>query len=281
MLLLATGDGGHIEYATSGNPNGEPVLTIHGGRVAASFLPLIDESALSDYYLIRYHRRGYGGSSDPDDPTTKRVVEREARDAVALLRHLGVEKAHVVAHSAGGPIALQIARSEPELIHSIALLEPAVPETIIPDVQERAGLSLGEIAEAAEAQRQGRYRQNPESVDRFFAALYGTEWQAEVPRFIPGAIKQARDDLNSEWLSTAIGWQKPPEGFYSGIEQPTIYFLSASPGVTTANGAEFLQTRLANIAIRRVTDIPNHAFQMRFPVPTAREIAAWLQENPF
>ncbi len=45
--------------------HGEAVLLIHGALVADAFLPLMREAALADRYrLIRYRRRGYGGS-DP------------------------------------------------------------------------------------------------------------------------------------------------------------------------------------------------------------------------
>src|SRR5690349_17953707 len=50
----------------------------------------------------------------------------QAADARALLRRLGIERAHVVGHSAGGPIALRLALDAPEFVHSLALLEPAL-----------------------------------------------------------------------------------------------------------------------------------------------------------
>ena len=51
-----------LEYEPHGE--GEPVLLIHGSHVADSFLPLTREVVLADRYrLIRYHRRGFAGSS--------------------------------------------------------------------------------------------------------------------------------------------------------------------------------------------------------------------------
>ena len=82
------------------------------------------EPALARYRLIRYHRRGYAGSSKPE-PGASVSIGKQAADAVALLRHLRIERAHIVGHSYGGVIALQLALDAPQVVHSLTLLEPA------------------------------------------------------------------------------------------------------------------------------------------------------------
>ena len=54
------------------------------------------------------------------------TVAQHAADCRALLKHLGIERSHVVGHSCGGAVALQLALDSPDLIESLALLEPAV-----------------------------------------------------------------------------------------------------------------------------------------------------------
>ena len=109
-----------LEYETSGD--GEAVLLIHGALIADSFLPLTREAALADRYrLIRYRRRGHGGS---DPMPVGCSIEQQAQDALALLTHLGVARAHVIGHSGGGVIAVQLAIEAPSLVHSLVLLEP-------------------------------------------------------------------------------------------------------------------------------------------------------------
>ena len=52
-----------LEYEVVGD--GDAVLTIHGALIADTFRPLCHEASLADRYrLIRYRRRGHGGS-DP------------------------------------------------------------------------------------------------------------------------------------------------------------------------------------------------------------------------
>jgi pimeloyl-ACP methyl ester carboxylesterase len=112
-----------IEFEVRGD--GEPVLLIHGAIVADSFLPMMSEPALSHYQLIRYRRRGYGQSAPPSGPST---VSGQANDARALLEHVGVSQSHVVAHSGGGLIAVQLTLESPEMVRSLVLFEPALQD---------------------------------------------------------------------------------------------------------------------------------------------------------
>ena len=88
--------------------SGEPMLLIHGAHIADALQPLVTEPALERFQRVRYHRRGLGGSTYPADAGPTSVAE-QAEDAVGLLDHLGVARAHVVGHSLGGAIALELA----------------------------------------------------------------------------------------------------------------------------------------------------------------------------
>ena len=63
------------------------------------------------------------------------VLSRSQPIAVALLRHLGIERAHVVGHSSGGVMALRLALDAPEAVHSLILLEPALMD--VPGLERR------------------------------------------------------------------------------------------------------------------------------------------------
>jgi pimeloyl-ACP methyl ester carboxylesterase len=89
---------------------------------------IVAEPALvNNYRVIDYHRRGWGNSSNPDMPVT---IETQAADCRAILGHLGVERAHFVGQSYGGDVVLQLALDTPEVVHSLALLEPALPSVL-------------------------------------------------------------------------------------------------------------------------------------------------------
>ncbi|KAH9287569.1 hypothetical protein KI387_031686, partial [Taxus chinensis] len=71
--------------------------------------------------VCSYDNRGAGRSSVPEHRSyyTTGIM---ARDALALLDHLGWKKAHVVGHSMGAMIACKLAAIEPNRISSLALL---------------------------------------------------------------------------------------------------------------------------------------------------------------
>jgi pimeloyl-ACP methyl ester carboxylesterase len=120
--------GVELEHWVKGG--GEPVVFLHGGILTDWFSPLANElSKKGNYQLISYHRPGYGSSTLPSQPIT---MAGQAECCLALMRHLQLEKAHLVGHSIGGCIALQAALEEPEAVASLGLLEPPVM-TATPD----------------------------------------------------------------------------------------------------------------------------------------------------
>jgi pimeloyl-ACP methyl ester carboxylesterase len=127
----------------------EPVVFIHG---AGSFEchAVLQEPALADQFrLVHYHRRGYGDSEPRQGPTS---LALEAADCRAVLEYLGIEKAHFAAESSGGVVLLQFARDYPEMVHSIALLEPALPEALNRSSEfNEMMVRIAQVAERGEA----------------------------------------------------------------------------------------------------------------------------------
>jgi pimeloyl-ACP methyl ester carboxylesterase len=119
-------DGVDLEYRIQGS--GESLVLIHGSILAAAFSPLLSEPSLAnEYRVITYHRRGFAASSRAMPGLT---IRQQAADCHALIRHLQIPRAHVAGHSYGGAIALQWALDAPEDVHSLALLEPALVNSV-------------------------------------------------------------------------------------------------------------------------------------------------------
>ncbi|XWS50335.1 hypothetical protein CRYUN_Cryun12cG0079300 [Craigia yunnanensis] len=76
---------------------------------------------VGDFEVCAFDNRGMGRSSVPTKKTdyTTRIM---AKDAIALLDHLGWKKAHVFGHSMGAMIACKMAAMVPDRILSLALL---------------------------------------------------------------------------------------------------------------------------------------------------------------
>jgi pimeloyl-ACP methyl ester carboxylesterase len=214
-LERARTDGAELEYEVSGT--GEPAVFIHGALTADTFRPLLAEPSLvGRYRLILYHRRGYAGSSRASGPVS---IVQQAADCRGLLHHLGVERAHVVGHSYGGDVALQLALDTPGVVHSLALLEP--------------GLMVGTNAQGyRESLARGveRYREAGAAVvvDEFLQARWpGPGYRATLDRMLPGAFAQTVADAETWFereVSGQLGWRFG-EAEARRISQPTLSVL--------------------------------------------------------
>jgi pimeloyl-ACP methyl ester carboxylesterase len=188
-LERASTDGAELEYEVSGR--GEPVVFVHGAFIADTFRPLLAQPRLAGQYrLILYHRRGYAGSSRASGPTS---VEQQAADCRALLAHLAVERAHVVGHSFGGDIALQLALDTPAVVHSLVLIEPGL----------MIGASGGPYREAL-ARGGQRYREADAAVvvDEFLQAR-SPGYRDRLDHLVSGAFAQAVADAGT-WFETEL-----------------------------------------------------------------------------
>jgi pimeloyl-ACP methyl ester carboxylesterase len=100
-----------------------PALLLIAGMVSdsASWQPLMP--LLTDHFtIIRPDNRTTGRTAPWDAPVS---VAHYANDCAALLDHLSVPVAHVLGHSMGGLIALQLATEHPNCVQSITLAASA------------------------------------------------------------------------------------------------------------------------------------------------------------
>jgi pimeloyl-ACP methyl ester carboxylesterase len=119
-------DGVYLEYMITGVREAEPVIFIHGSVIADANAPLLAQPALMNhYYMISYHRRGFAGSSKYANNDVI-SVSKQALEYQKLMCYLDIESAHIVGHSHGGVIALQLALDFPKNVSSLCLLEPAL-----------------------------------------------------------------------------------------------------------------------------------------------------------
>lgn len=176
-------DGVELEFDVVGS--GDPLLLIHGGFIADAFFPLLAEPRItSSYRVISYHRRGYAGSSPATAPFT---IGEQAADARALLRHLGISRAHVAGHSYGGSIAIQLSLDTPDLVGSLALLEPALV-FLVP-----SGPSFQEMLTSLQAMYQRGDRTG--ALDGFLSRVVGQGYRELLQKFLPpGAFELAVAD---------------------------------------------------------------------------------------
>src|SRR5579863_3682919 len=113
-------NGVKIHYLTEGQ--GEPVLLIHGFSANAYInwvMPGVFGKLSKHYRVIALDNRGHGGSGKPHE-VDKYGMEMVG-DAIRLLDHLKVQKAHIVGYSMGGFVTGALVATHPERIVSATM----------------------------------------------------------------------------------------------------------------------------------------------------------------
>lgn len=110
-------DGCRLAWTVRGS--GPPVLLIQGAGVHGSgWNPQTDDLA-SRFSCLTFDNRGIGASLPSN---TSLSIEQMADDALSLMDAEGWQSAHIVGHSMGGLIALELALRAPARVRSLALL---------------------------------------------------------------------------------------------------------------------------------------------------------------
>src|SRR4051812_12380964 len=122
MAFFPSYDGTKLAYTTVGD--GPPLLCLPGGPGrAAAYLEDLGGLA-ADRTLVLLDARATGRSEVPADPTTLRF-DRLSADIEALREHLGLERADVLAHSAGTVVTQAWASAHPDRVASLVLVTPS------------------------------------------------------------------------------------------------------------------------------------------------------------
>lgn len=116
--VIALDEGGEIAFEVTGPRDAQRVLLV---RPLAGSMALWGDFAdrlARRYRVVAFDHRGVGDSSDaPVDVSTRSM----ARDAVAVLDALGVERAHVFGVSLGAMVATWVAVDAPDRVERLCL----------------------------------------------------------------------------------------------------------------------------------------------------------------
>ena len=114
--------GVRLHYVDTGG-DGLPVIAVHGmlGTAKLHFTNVIEWLAPS-YRVIGPTMRGYGKSSPQTRTFSIDFYQQDARDLIAFMDALNIEKAHLLGYSDGGEIVLLVAGMQPERVASVATI---------------------------------------------------------------------------------------------------------------------------------------------------------------
>jgi pimeloyl-ACP methyl ester carboxylesterase len=266
---IAKVNGVELEYEVVGS--GEPVLLI-SPVLADGFLPLLTEPALADrYQLIRYHKRGWVGSTHTPPPVS---IADHAADATALLDHLGVPRAHIAGHSSGAAVAAQLALDHPDRVHTLILLELSLLS--VPSGEA----FFQQVGPAFEAYATGDHEG---AVAIFMSAVSGLDWascRVALDELLPGAVELAIKDADTFFgieLPALTEWSFGPAEA-AAISQPVLSVLGTQTQPLWVDVAGFLRSSVPHVEDCTIDGV-GHLLHIERPEPVARAMTEFLGCN--
>jgi pimeloyl-ACP methyl ester carboxylesterase len=248
-------NGVKIRYTDQGK--GEPVLLIHGFGANAEVqwaLPGVLKDLAKDYRVIAYDNRGHGKSGKPHDP--KKYGMEMVEDAVRLLDHLKLRKAHVVGYSMGAIIAAKLLVTHPDRVLTATLggagAARAEDEELMRFVGRMAdaleqGKGIGPLIEALTPA--GKPKPSPEqikAINKMFTAFNDTKALVAVGRAWKGfAVSDAQLKANRVPVLALVGADDPlkkgVDALRGRLNDLKVVVIPGADHMTAFTRAEFLQ----------------------------------------
>jgi pimeloyl-ACP methyl ester carboxylesterase len=225
QLLGLVNDGESLRMAymdiQPGQANGRTVVLLHGRNFPSSYWePVIRMLSEAGYRVVVPDQVGFGKSSKP---TGDLHFDNLARNTIALLDHLGIAKADIIAHSLGGMLGVRIARAFPDRVSHLVLTAPIgledyrlyVPPVPTEKIIENEGLLS---AEAYRKQLETSYalKLPPEQITPFIDARFNIKGSADYPRWLRAFVASAQ-----------MIYREPVVHEIPLITQPTLFIMGA------------------------------------------------------
>ena len=194
------------------------------------------------YRVLAFDNRGIGHSDAPDHPYSTRMM---ADDAIGLMDHLGIERAHLLGKSLGGCIAQWVALQQPSRIRSLAMTS----------TMARPGARATQMVKWWLASAQGC------GYEALFSGLLTYFYSSEYFEANQSALKRAAENLVSTprplagFLNTGHAalthdtWDRLPE-----IDVPSLLVCGADDIITTARHSEQMAQRMPRARAHIVAD---------------------------
>jgi len=172
---------------------GPPVVLVHGS--VSDYREWSNQLApLARHYRVIAYSRRYHWPNVPPGKDADASVERQADDLAAIIQTMGIAPAHIVGHSYGGAVALNLALRHPELVRTLMLAEPGI-SGVLGDTSENDAVSKESQAVRAEM-KEAFASGDAERIIRTYAA-----------RVAPGEFEKAPPEVRQMLLANVPAFQ--------------------------------------------------------------------------
>ncbi|MEK9282661.1 alpha/beta hydrolase [Bradyrhizobium sp. ISRA442] len=247
-LLPLVNDGENVRMAYMDvapvQPNGRTVLLLHGRNFPSSYwAPVIRMLSEAGYRVVVPDQIGFGKSSKPQGELH---FDTLARNTIALLDHLKIDKADIVAHSMGGMLGVRIARAYPDRVVHLVLTAPIGLEDYrlyVPPMPTEKIIETEDklTAEGYRKQLESNYaiKLPPDQITPFIDARFNVKGSPDYPRWLRAFVSSGQ-----------MIYREPVAHEIPLLSEPTLFIMGAddhnAPG--RPNAPEALRSKMGHNA---------------------------------
>jgi pimeloyl-ACP methyl ester carboxylesterase len=245
----------------------ERVVLLHASPFVSWYRPLLEH--LTELSTLTYRRRLRRSDGGPYRPLT---VAEDTTISVRLMDHVGWARVHVVGHSYGALVALQLALDRPERVGSVALLEPAA-----------RGISSSAAVATALRPVIAAYRSGDTAgaIDGFLRHVCGEDYRSALEQVVPDAFDEAlaeADQFFQAEMPAVQQWSFGPRDA-EHVRQPTLNVLGANTAPRFVEGAALVQSWLPHAERLTIPDA-GHLLMIQNPTAVARGLKDHIARHP-
>ncbi len=252
-------DGTSIAYESLGD--GEPLLLVAGQACGGQWWSPLRAHYAVNHRVITFDHRGTGASGKPVTPYTTPLF---AADAVAVLDHAGITRAHVVGHSMGGRVAQWLGVTYGARVGALVLAAttPGNAHGVARDPVVNAALVKGRVDTLL-----------PYLVSERFAKTH-PDYVLNLTRALQYSAKHHRTAQHYQASEGHDAWDS-----LSTISNPTLILHGQFDQINRVENAALLQGQIPNAQAYYIAG-GRHSFFHEFSDESARAVLAFLQDHP-
>lgn len=260
MPFATAKDGTRLYFETWGK--GEPLLLIGGRNSDHHIWNLNRKDFIKRYQVIVYDQRGTGQSDKPEAPPyTTRIF---ADDAIAILDHLQIPRAHAYGVSMGGAISQWLGIDHPDRIGALVM------------ACSKAGKSHG-VDPSKETQTLMSDEDNPQAVNLMFSKALGInqlQFFFSMRASVKNPMPAYAEELHAQASVEHDAWDLLPN-----ITVPTLILQGSDDQACPPQNAELLDERIPDSELQ-IIEGGRHMFFVEFRQKVNRLVLDFLTRHP-
>ena len=260
MPFVIASDNIRLYYETLGT--GEPLLLVAGRNSDHHIWNLIRKDFVKHYQVIVYDQRGTGASDKPEQPPYSTRIF--ARDAIAILDHLQISKAHVYGVSMGGAIGQWLGVDHADRVGALIL------------ACSSAGASHG-IHPSEEAREIMASSNGAKSMKLMFSKILGInqiQFFASMSEAEKYPMPRYAEDLHAAASQGHDAWDLLPD-----IKAPTLILQGCDDPVCPIENANLLAEKIPDAELQMFKQ-GRHMFFVEFRQQVNRLVLDFLARHP-